>query len=132
MGQGEPSPISSFFLCPGIRVVGRFIQTKGKPCPINFFVIKGEGLFSAKISIFLMSDRFVGCPAILILCPGIRVVGRFIKNTGEPLPNVFFFFLMLFNMPKLFNPSSFVVSLVQTGLLAVIPYKIVLVVGRFI
>ena len=36
-------------------------------------------------------------------------------------------------MPKLFNPSSsYVVSLVQTGLLAVILYKIVLVVGRFI
>ena len=103
MGQGEPSPISSFFLCPGIRVVGRFIQIKGKPCPINFFVIKGEGLFSAKISIFLMSDRFVGCPAILILCPGIRVVGRFIKNTGEPLPNLKK--KMLFNMPKLFNRS---------------------------
>jgi len=36
-------------------------------------------------------------------------------------------------MLKLFNPSSsYVVSLVQTCLLAVILYKIVLVVGRFI
>ena len=89
-----------FVGCPGIRVVGRFIQIKGKPCPINFFVIKGEGLFSAKISIFLMSDRFVGCPAILILCPRIRVVGRFIKIQGNPGQIFFKRGEGLFNMPK--------------------------------
>jgi len=37
-----------------------------------------------------MSDRFVGCPAILILCPGIRVVDRFIKIQGNLCPNIFF------------------------------------------
>ena len=78
-GNLLPSPL---FLCPGIRVVGRFIKIQWNPCP-NFFFKKGEGLFNAKISIFLMSDRFVGCP-------GIRVVGRFIKIQGNLCP-IFFF-----------------------------------------
>jgi hypothetical protein len=58
------------FLCPGIRVVGRFIKIQGNPCP-NFFLKRGRAyLICQNYSIFLMSDRFVGCPAILILCPG--------------------------------------------------------------
>ena len=77
--RGTFSHLLSFFFMSWDQGGGQIYSNKGEPLPIFFFVIKGEGLFSAKISIFLMSDRFVGCP-------GIRVVGRFIKIQGNLCP----------------------------------------------
>jgi hypothetical protein len=81
-GNLLPSPLFLYVLGSGWWA--DLLKYRGTPSQI--FFIKGEGLFNAKISIFLMSYRFVGCPAILISCPGIRVVGRFIKIQGNLFP----------------------------------------------
>jgi hypothetical protein len=53
-----------FFLCPVIRVVGKFIKIQGNPCP-NFFFKRGRG--------YLICQNY-SILVVLVLCPWYRQV----------------------------------------------------------